>query len=56
MKRSEGEVSMRQVLQMGLMTTAATLVAGVENLFPSESLAQDQDPLPSWNDDAAFSC
>jgi hypothetical protein len=53
MKRSEREVSRRQLLQMGLVTTAATLATGVETLFPSESLAQDQDPLPSWNDGAA---
>jgi hypothetical protein len=52
--RAQGEVSRRELLQMGLVTTAATLVpTGVESLFPSESLAQDQDPLPSWNDGAA---
>ncbi len=52
--RSQLEVSRRQLLQMGLVTTAATLVpTGVESLFPPESLAQGQDPLPSWNDGAA---
>jgi len=52
--RPEREVSRRQLLQMGLATTAATLVpAGVESLFPPQSLAQGQDPLPSWNDGAA---
>ena len=52
--RSQLEVSRRQLLQMGLVTTAATLVStGVESLFPPESLAQGQDPLPSWNDGAA---
>ena len=52
--RSQLEVSRRQLLQMGLATTAATLVStGVESLFPPESLAQGQDPLPSWNDGAA---
>lgn len=51
---SQLEVSRRQLLQMGLVTTAATLVStGVESLFPPESLAQGQDPLPSWNDGAA---
>jgi phosphoglycolate phosphatase-like HAD superfamily hydrolase len=50
----EREVSRRQLLQMGLATTAATLVpAGVESLFPPQSLAQGMDPLPSWNDGAA---
>ena len=48
------EVSRRQLLQMGLATTAATLVPiGAESLFPPELLAQGQDPLPSWNDSAA---
>ena len=52
--RSQLEVSRRQLLQMGLVTTAATLVpTGVESLFPPEALAQGQDPLPSWNDGAA---
>ena len=52
--RSQREVSRRQLLQMGLVTTAATFVpTGVESLFPPESLAQGQDPLPSWNDGAA---
>ena len=47
------EVSRRQLLQMGLATTAATLVPiGAESLFPPV-LAQGQDPLPSWNDGAA---
>lgn len=53
--RPEKKVSRRQLLQMGLATTAATLVpAGVvESLFPAQSLAQGKDPLPSWNDGAA---
>ncbi len=52
--RPEGEVSRRQLLQMGLATTAAALVPiGVESLLPSQSLAQGLDPLPSWNDGAA---
>jgi hypothetical protein len=52
--RSQLEVSRRQLLQMGLVTTAATLVStGVESLFPPESLAQGLDPLPSWNDGVA---
>ena len=51
--RSQLEVSRRQLLQMGLVTTAATLVpTGVESLFPPASQAQGQDPLPSWNDGA----
>lgn len=53
-QRSQLGVSRRELLQMGLMTTAATLVpTGVESLFPPASLAQGQDPLPSWNDGAA---
>ena len=51
---SQPEISRRQLLQIGLATTAATLVpTGVESLFPPEALAQGQDPLPSWNDGAA---
>ena len=39
------EVSRRQLLQIGLATTAATLVPiGAESLFPPELLAQGQDP------------
>ena len=52
--RPERDISRRQLLQMGLASTAATLVpASVESLFPPEALAQGLDPLPSWNDGEA---
>jgi hypothetical protein len=46
--RPERKVSRRELLQLGLATTAVALTASSAELF-----AQGQDPLPSWNDGAA---
>lgn len=51
---SEKELSRRRLLQMGLATTAATLIpASTESAFPLQAPAQMQDPMPSWHDGSA---
>jgi hypothetical protein len=50
---SDNGLSRRQLLQLGLATTATTLLAGeTEFAFTPQAYAQGQDPLPSWNDGA----
>jgi len=53
-KKSSGvELSRRELLQLGLAATSATVIAGgAEFAFPPEAHAMG-DPLPSWNDGAA---
>jgi hypothetical protein len=53
-KKSAGtELSRRELLQLGLTATAATLIGGgAEFAFPPEAHALG-DPLPSWNDGTA---
>jgi phosphoglycolate phosphatase-like HAD superfamily hydrolase len=46
-------LSRRDLLQLGLATTATTLLpGGVEFALAPHAYAQGQDPLPSWNNNA----
>jgi TAT (twin-arginine translocation) pathway signal sequence len=52
--RPKKGLSRRDLLQLGLATTATTLLpGGVEFAFAPQAYAQGQDPLPSWNNGAA---
>jgi hypothetical protein len=54
MKDAAKGLSRRHLLQLGLATTATTLLpGGVEFALTPQAYAQGQDPLPSWNSGAA---
>src|SRR5215469_15012907 len=53
-KPSDQQLSRRDLLRIGLTTTAAgILTGGLELALPAPAQAQAQDPLPSWKDGAA---
>ncbi len=53
-KPSGYKLSRRQILQMGLTASAASLLpGGIELVVPPTLAAQNQAPLSSWNDGAA---
>jgi len=52
-KRSKSEVSRRQILQMGLTATVASVLPAGLLTFSSAVQAQGQEPLASWRDGAA---